>query len=314
MPADRVGARSRSTGATASGVNGCASASTASSPSRSSASRPGATRPSSNRTWTSANSSEGVGARADRSGARRRPRRCALRRGSTTTSLPPRAWSARSRPRMSGAVISEPLEASGFAPRISRCVGAVDVGDRDRQRRRRTSAPQAICFGRWSTVLAREDVARAERLDQHAAVEQRREAVGGGVADVDGDGVAAVLGARSAAGGRSIAPNASSQLAGRELAVAPRTSGVRRRSGSSWRSLSATPFGQRKPCEKTSSASPRTLTTSSPRTVDLEAAGRLAERARPERGALHQAEPTPSGPDDRAAPSPPSARPRRRRG
>src|SRR5918992_1112767 len=39
------------------------------------------------------------------------------------------------------------------------------------------------------------------------------------------------------------------------------------RSGSSCRSAIATPFGHRKPCENTSSASPRTLTTSSSRTV-----------------------------------------------
>ena len=44
------------------------------------------------------------------------------RRGSTTTTFPPRARSARSRPRTSGAVISEPLEASGFAPSTSRCI------------------------------------------------------------------------------------------------------------------------------------------------------------------------------------------------
>src|SRR5829696_1434322 len=61
--------------------------------------------------------------------------------------------------------------------------------------------------------------------------------------------------------------NAASQLAGASSPSAPRTSGVRRRSGSSWRSRIATPLGQRKPREKTSSASPRTLTTSSPRSV-----------------------------------------------
>ena len=31
----------------------------------------------------------------------------------------------------------------------------------------------ATCLGIWSTVLAREDVLRAERLEQHPAVEQR---------------------------------------------------------------------------------------------------------------------------------------------
>ena len=43
-----------------------------------------------------------------------------LRRGSMTTTLPPRSRIARIRPRMSGAVSSEPLETSGLAPRISR--------------------------------------------------------------------------------------------------------------------------------------------------------------------------------------------------
>ena len=43
-----------------------------------------------------------------------------LRRGSTTTTLPPRSRIARRRPRMSGAVSSEPFETSGLAPRISR--------------------------------------------------------------------------------------------------------------------------------------------------------------------------------------------------
>src|SRR5215207_8246096 len=61
--------------------------------------------------------------------------------------------------------------------------------------------------------------------------------------------------------------NACSQLAGASSPSARRSSGVRSRSGSSCRSANATPLGQRKPCEKTSSASPRTRTTSSPRTV-----------------------------------------------
>jgi len=43
-----------------------------------------------------------------------------VRRGSTTTIFPPRPRRARSRPRMSGAVIRLPLEASGLAPRVRR--------------------------------------------------------------------------------------------------------------------------------------------------------------------------------------------------
>nr|BFE85537.1 hypothetical protein GCM10020093_081380 [Planobispora longispora] len=43
-----------------------------------------------------------------------------VRRGSTTTNLPPRRRSAFSRPGKSGAVQSEPLDSSGLAPSISR--------------------------------------------------------------------------------------------------------------------------------------------------------------------------------------------------
>ena len=42
------------------------------------------------------------------------------RRGSTTTTVPPRARSAPQPPGKSGAVISEPFEASGLAPSMSR--------------------------------------------------------------------------------------------------------------------------------------------------------------------------------------------------
>jgi hypothetical protein len=41
-----------------------------------------------------------------------------VRRGSSTTSLPPRARSRRRRPPMSGAVIALPFETSGLAPSI----------------------------------------------------------------------------------------------------------------------------------------------------------------------------------------------------
>ena len=76
-----------------------------------------------------------------------------LRRGSTTTTLPPRARIARSRPRMSGAVIRLPLEASGLAPRISRWsvrstsgIGTLSGPP--------NMWPAETCFGIWSTVLA----------------------------------------------------------------------------------------------------------------------------------------------------------------
>src|SRR5215217_141810 len=62
---------------------------------------------------------------------------------------------------------------------------------------------------------------------------------------------------------RSISSNASSQVASTS-SPSRRTSGVVRRSGSSWSCLIPYAFGQRKPRLKTSSASPRTDTTSRP--------------------------------------------------
>ena len=76
-----------------------------------------------------------------------------LRRGSTTTTLPPRSRIARMRPRMSGAVSSEPLETSGLAPRISRWsvrstsgIGTLSPAP--------NISPDETCFGIWSTVEA----------------------------------------------------------------------------------------------------------------------------------------------------------------
>ena len=72
-------------------------------------------------------------------------------------------------------------------------VGAVDVRHRDRQRaaehQRRGDLLRPL-VDRARGV----DVAGAERLGEHAAVEQRRHAVDGRVADVDRGAVAAVLG------------------------------------------------------------------------------------------------------------------------
>jgi len=76
-----------------------------------------------------------------------------VRRGSTTTIRPPRARIARRRPRTSGAVMSEPLDASGLAPSTSRKsvrsrsgIGTLVAVPNIR--------PQAICLGYWSTVEA----------------------------------------------------------------------------------------------------------------------------------------------------------------
>ena len=107
-------------GATASGVNGWASVADVVEAVEVCFEAAGCTRFSANRTLTSANSSSASvpGRMAWCSSAN-----CAVRvrRGSTTTILPPRSRIPRSRPRMSGAVIRLPFETSGFAPRISRC-------------------------------------------------------------------------------------------------------------------------------------------------------------------------------------------------
>ena len=75
-----------------------------------------------------------------------------LRRGSTTTTVPPLSRMASIRPLKSGAVHSEPLEAWGLAPSMtSRSVRsrsgtgtATEPNMRDAE----------ISLGRWSTVLA----------------------------------------------------------------------------------------------------------------------------------------------------------------
>ncbi len=76
-----------------------------------------------------------------------------LRRGSTTTTLPPRSWIARMRPRMSGAVSSEPLETSGLAPRISRWSVRSTSGTGTLRPPPNMNAEES-CFGIWSTVEA----------------------------------------------------------------------------------------------------------------------------------------------------------------
>ena len=76
-----------------------------------------------------------------------------VRRGSTTTIFPPRARIARSRPRTSGAVMSDPLEAIGLAPRTSRKSVRSRSGIAMLSPVPNMSA-EAICFGYWSTVDA----------------------------------------------------------------------------------------------------------------------------------------------------------------
>jgi hypothetical protein len=98
------------TSATASGVNGSASASTSSSPASHSPATPVSTSPSSASTLTSAMSRNGS---APGRMARWRLATSAVRdrRGSTTTSVPPRSSRASMRPGQSGAVARLPLEA-----------------------------------------------------------------------------------------------------------------------------------------------------------------------------------------------------------
>jgi hypothetical protein len=76
-----------------------------------------------------------------------------VRRGSTTTTLPPRSRIARRRPRMFGAVSRLPFDTSGLAPSISRCsqrstsgIGTESIVP--------NMWPAETCFGIWSTVEA----------------------------------------------------------------------------------------------------------------------------------------------------------------
>jgi hypothetical protein len=103
-----VAASTPTTASTASGLNGSASVSTSSTPARYSPAGPGSTRPSAARTLTSAISRNGS---APGRMARWRVASSAVRdrRGSTTTSVPPRASIASIRPGQSGAVARLPL-------------------------------------------------------------------------------------------------------------------------------------------------------------------------------------------------------------
>jgi hypothetical protein len=76
-----------------------------------------------------------------------------VRRGSTTTTLPPRSRMRRSRPRMSGAVSRLPFDTSGFAPRIRRwSVRSTSASGIDSIVP--NIRPDETCFGIWSTVEA----------------------------------------------------------------------------------------------------------------------------------------------------------------
>ena len=75
-----------------------------------------------------------------------------VRRGSTTTSWPPRATSASSLPGQSGAVARLPLDANGLAPRHNRW--SVRSRSGTGTVKPPNIRPVEISLGRWSTVLA----------------------------------------------------------------------------------------------------------------------------------------------------------------
>ena len=138
--------------ATRSAVNSLRSAGSSSRPLTCSASGPGSARSSSKSVQASAASS--------RASVPGRMKWCSsassavrVRRGSITTTLPPRSRMPRSLPRMSGAVSRLPLDTSGFAPRISRwSVRSTSGTGTDRMVP--NIRPAETCLGIWSTVEA----------------------------------------------------------------------------------------------------------------------------------------------------------------
>ena len=116
-----------------------------------------------------------------------------VRRGSTTTTRPPRSRMRRSRPRMSGAVSRLPLDTSGLAPRISRWSVRSTSGT-GMLSARAEHQPGRHVLGHLVDAGGGEHVAAGQRLQEHRPVGQRRQVVGVGVAHVRAHGVAAVLG------------------------------------------------------------------------------------------------------------------------
>ena len=156
-------------------------------------------------------------------------------------------------------------------------IGAVHVGDRDAERRSEHQ-PGGDVLGHLVDGGGREDVACAERLQQHAAVEERIEVVRVRVAEVGRRPRRGRAARGSASAGARSRANASSQDTSSKP-VAVRTSGARTRSGSSCSGFRAAPFGHTKPWLKTSCASPRMRLTWPRLDGQLQAAGRLAQRA-----------------------------------
>ena len=211
-------------------------------------------------------------ARARTGRARRSPGRIArcssassavfVRRGSTTTSLPPRARERLQPPGDVGRGHQRAVRRVRVRAEHQEVVGAVDVGDRDRERRRRTSDPPtpASASGRRCSRSRRSSCAPPAATP--GCRRGRR-----GCARSDCRGRPRARRARTARGSASrpasIAANASSHVT--SWNVSPRrTSGRRIRSGSDSSCFSAVPFGHRKPWLNTSSRSPRTSVISRP--------------------------------------------------
>ena len=95
-------------------------------------------------------------------------------------------------PGMSGAVMSEPFDANGFAPSIEQVVGAVDVGHRDRERAAEHQTGRHL-LRHLVDGARRVHVLRARRLQQHAVVDETREVVRVRIAEVHRERVGAVL-------------------------------------------------------------------------------------------------------------------------
>ena len=175
---------------------------------------------------------------------------------------------------MSGAVIRLPLEASGLAPEDQQMVGVVDVGHGHRGP---AAEHQSAGHLLWELVdgARRIDVARREGAQEHLAVEQVREIVGIGVAEVHRH--------RVAVGGqdrRQTLVDERERLVPARLAkpVASRISGVRMRSGSSCS------CAQRRPLGTDEAVAEDVVGVAADRDdplalqLDLQAAGRLTQR------------------------------------
>ncbi len=162
--------------------------------------------------------------------------------------------------------------AVGF-PRVGtehdQVVGAVEVGHGDQQRAAEEQ-PARHVLGHLVDGAGREHVGRAERLGDGAVVEDAGQRVGGRVAEVQRHRRPSVrVDDRSQP--RATSANASSQPTSSHVAVAGssprRTSGARRRSGSSCSCFKVEPLGQMNPRLNGLSRSPRMRATSSPRIV-----------------------------------------------